>query len=120
MVIARSDAFWIARDMQDCIARLRAYAEAGADMVFPTLVGPENLLEARDAIDKPVMIVDMPGEGFGAHEAASIVLYYAFSTVTQFDALNKAIEVFKAAHDVHAGADYGKMISAFERFMGYR
>jgi 2-methylisocitrate lyase-like PEP mutase family enzyme len=120
MVIARSDAFWIAGDMQDCIARLRAYADAGADMVFPTLVGPENLLEARDAIDRPVMIVDMPGEGFGAHEAASIVLYYAFSTVTQFDALNKAIEVFKAAHDVHAGADYGKMISAFERFMGYR
>lgn len=120
MIIARSDAFWIAKDLDDCIARLKAYAEAGADMVFPTLVSPNELTRVKAAIKSPVMIVDMPGEGFGAHEAASIVLYYAFSTVTQFDALNKAIEVFKAAHDVHAGADYGKMISAFERFMGYR
>jgi len=120
MIVARSDAFWISKDLEDCIARLKAYSEAGADMVFPTLVDPQSLLRAKSEIGKPLMIVDMPGEGFGAHEAASIVLYYAFSTVTQFDALNKAIEVFKAAHDVHAGADYGKMISAFERFMGYR
>lgn len=120
MIVARSDAFWIAKDLDDCVARLKAYAEAGADMVFPTLLEPRHFPRVRSETGKPLMIVDIPGEGFGAHEAAAIVLYYAFSTVTQFDALNKAIEVFKAAHDVHAGADYGKLISAFERFMGYR
>jgi 2-methylisocitrate lyase-like PEP mutase family enzyme len=120
MVIARCDAYWISRDLDDCIARLKAYANAGADMVFPTLLDAKHFPRLRRATGKPLMIVDIPGEGFGAHEAAAIVLYYAFSTVTQFDALNKALEVFKAAHDVHAGADYGKLIATFEKFMGYR
>jgi 2-methylisocitrate lyase-like PEP mutase family enzyme len=120
MVIARSDAFWIGKDLDDCIARLKAYADAGADMVFPTLLDHRHFPRVKSETGKPLMIVDIPGEGFGAHEEASIVLYYAFSTVMQFDALNKAIEVFKAAHDVHAGADYGKLIGAFEKFMGYR
>jgi methylisocitrate lyase len=35
-IVARSDAFWVHRDLEDCIARLERYAEAGADMVFPT------------------------------------------------------------------------------------
>jgi methylisocitrate lyase len=120
MVIARSDAWWVARDLDDCVARLKAYADAGANMVFPTLLEHAHFAQVKRETGKPLMIVDIPGEGFGAHEEASLVLYYAFSTVTQFDALNKAIEVFKAAHDVHASADYGKLIAAFERFMGYR
>jgi len=120
MIVARSDAFWIAKDVEDCLARLKAYADAGADMVFPTLLDHPHFPRVRKETGKPLMIVDIPGEGFGAHEEAALVLYYAFSTVMQFDALNKAIEVFKAAHDVHAGADYGKLIASFEKFMGYR
>lgn len=47
LIAARSDAFWVARDLEDCIARLKAYADAGADLVFPTLVGPAELAEVR-------------------------------------------------------------------------
>ena len=43
MIVARSDAFWVHRDLEDCIARLELHAEAGADMVFPTFVGPAEL-----------------------------------------------------------------------------
>jgi methylisocitrate lyase len=30
LIVARSDAFWVHRDLEDCIARLALYAEAGA------------------------------------------------------------------------------------------
>jgi methylisocitrate lyase len=120
MIIARSDAFWIASDLDDCIARLKAYVAAGADMVFPTLIPKQHFAAVRKATGKPLMIVDIPGEPLSSHEEAAIVLYYAFSTVVHFEALNRAIEVFKAAHDVHAVASYEKRIKAFEKFMGYK
>jgi len=89
LIVARSDAFWVHRDLEDCIARLERYAAAGADMVFPTLVGPAELAEVRRRIAKPVMIVDMPGRSLAEHAGAAIVLYYAFSITRQFAALRR-------------------------------
>jgi len=96
LIVARSDAFWVARDLEECVARLQAYADAGADMVFPTMVGPAELAEVRRRIARPVMIVDMPGRTIAQHRAASIVLYYAFSTLVQYEALNTALTDFKS------------------------
>jgi methylisocitrate lyase len=96
MIVARSDAFWVAHDLEECIARLALYAEAGADMVFPTAVGPADLAEVRRRIDRPAMIIDMPDRTIEEHHGASIVLYYAFSTLVQFEALSRALGDFKA------------------------
>ena len=114
VIVARSDAFWVSRDLDDCIARLKLYADAGADMVFPTLVGPEELRRVKKAIDLPLMIVDMPGRTRAEHRDAAIVLYYAFSALVQFEALNRAIARFKSNGVLPGGAQ------AFEQFLGYR
>jgi methylisocitrate lyase len=114
MIVARSDAFWVSRDLEDTIARLSLYAEAGADMVFPTLVGPQELAEVRRRVARPAMIVDMPGRSLDEHRDASIVLYYAFSALAQFDALNAAVARFKATGLAPGNA------SALEDFLGYR
>lgn len=114
LIVARSDAFWIARDLEDCIARLKAYADAGADLVFPTLVGPAELAEVRRRIGKPAMIVDMPGCSVEEHKDAAIVLYYAFSTLVHFEAMNRALERFRRDGAVPGGQ------AAFEAFLGYR
>lgn len=114
LIVARSDAFWVARDLDDCIARLKAYADAGADMVFPTLVGPAELAEVRRRVGKPAMIVDMPECSFAEHKDAAIVLYYAFSALVQFDAMNRALEDFKRDGLAPGGQ------AAFEDFLGYR
>ena len=113
MIVARSDAFWVSRDLPDCIARLHAYSRAGADMVFPTAVGPSELAEVRRRVDKPAMIVDMPGHSVEAHHEASIVLYYAFSTLVQYSALSSALQAFKAG--VRPGGQ-----EALESFLGYQ
>jgi len=107
LIVARSDAFWVHRDLEDCIARLQLYAEAGADMVFPTLVGGRELAEVRRRVDKPLMIVDNPGE---QHEGAAIVLYYAFSITRQFAALQRALAEGKLASNTQP----------LEDFLGYK
>ena len=113
LIVARSDAFWVSGDLDDTIERLKLYADAGADMVFPTLVGPAELAEVRRRVARPAMIVDMPGRAFGEHQDASIVLYYAFSALAQFDAMNRAVARFKADGSVPGG------VEAFEKFLGY-
>jgi len=122
MIVARSDAFWASGGLEDTVRRLTAYAEAGADMVFPTLVMPEQLVEIRRRVPKPAMIVDMPGRTLAdeTRAGASIVLYYGFSVLVQFDALGRALERFGSTHDADAVPGYRERTSAFEAFMGYR
>jgi 2-methylisocitrate lyase-like PEP mutase family enzyme len=107
LIVARSDAFWVHRDLEDCIARLQLYAEAGADLVFPTLVGGRELAEVRRRVAKPLMIVDNPGE---QHDGAAVVLYYAFSITRQFAALQRALAEGKLASDTQP----------LEDFLGYK
>jgi 2-methylisocitrate lyase-like PEP mutase family enzyme len=107
LIVARSDAFWVHRDLEDCIARLQAYAEAGADLVFPTMVGPDELAEVRRRVGKPLMIVNNPEE---RHEGAAIVLYYAFSIVQQFEAMRRALASGRLAADTQP----------LEDFLGYK
>jgi methylisocitrate lyase len=107
LIVARSDAFWVHRDLDDCIARLQRYAEAGADMVFPTLVGQRELAEVRRRVAKPLMIVNNPEE---EHTGAAIVLYYAFSITRQFAALQAALAARELASDT----------APLEEFLGYK
>jgi len=122
LIVARSDANWISGDLEDTMRRLEAYAAAGADMVFPALVTPAQLAEIRRRVAKPVMIVDLPGGTLADEEraGASIVLYYAFSALVQFDALGRALERFKATRDANAVPGYRERVRDFESFMAYR
>lgn len=122
MIVARTDAFWLSRDLDDAILRLQAYAEAGADMVFPTMVGPAQIAEVRRRVAKPVMIVDMPATTLADEAAAgaAIVLYYGFSALVQYDALGRALAAFKARGDADAVPGYRERTADFEDFIGYR
>jgi len=122
LIVARSDANWISGDLEDTIARLSAYVEAGADMVFPTMVDAAQLAEVRRRVAKPAMIVDLPGATLADEEraGAAIVLYYGFSTLVAFDAIGRALETFRKTRDANAVAGYRERVAAFEDFMGYR
>ncbi len=94
LIAARSDAFWVTGDLEETTRRLELYAAAGADMVFPTLAGPAELAEVRRRVARPAMIVDMPGHAFvdEVRAGASIVLYYGFSVLVQYAALDNALD----------------------------
>jgi 2-methylisocitrate lyase-like PEP mutase family enzyme len=123
LIVARSDAFWVHGDLEETIRRLTLYVEAGADMVFPTLVGAEELAAVRKRIARPAMVVDMAGRTLAEHREAAIVLYYAFSALVHYEALNAAIERFKAKGTPPAGASaledllgYGEFVSRVEKY----
>ena len=53
-------------DLADTIARLQAYEEAGADVLFaPRLVGPGDLRQLLSSVDRPVNVLLLPGATVG-------------------------------------------------------
>lgn len=49
-------------DLDDTIARLRAYQEAGADVLFaPGVIAVEDVRRVVDAVDRPVNVLLLPG-----------------------------------------------------------
>ena len=107
LIVARSDAYWINKNLEECVTRLQRYAAAGADMVFPTMVGPRELAEVRRKISKPLMVVN---NAENKHPGAAIVLYYAFSVAAQFNALKRALADRKLAAETRP----------LEDFLGYK
>src|ERR1700728_612378 len=50
------------KDLADTIARLQAYQEAGADVLFaPPVVDPEDLRQLLASVDLPVSVLVLPG-----------------------------------------------------------
>ncbi|MGD9952392.1 MAG: oxaloacetate decarboxylase [Burkholderiales bacterium] len=122
LIAARSDALWIGGELGDAVRRLQAFADAGADLVFPTGATPAQLAEIRRRVGRPLMIVDL-AQGSVADEeraGAAIVLYYGLSTMVQFDALNTALETFRRTRDASKVAGYRERVQALEDFIGYR
>ncbi len=121
LIVARSDAAWALGDVDETIARLNAYAEAGADMVFPTMIPPPKLKQIRAALAKPVMVVDTPGYALAdeAEAGAAIVLYYGFSLLAQYRAVRDAVERFRDSGDADAVEGLRAEAAEFEKFMGY-
>ena len=122
LIAARTDALWVGKELGEALRRLKAYADAGADLVFPTNATPAQLAEIRRRVDKPLMIVDLP-KGTLEEEAqagAAIVLYYGFSALVQFDALNTALEAFRRTRDANAIAGYRDRVAELEDFIGYQ
>ncbi len=68
------------------------------------------------------MIVDLPGATLADEEraGASIVLYYGFSALVQFDALDRALATFKRTQDANAVPGYRERVREFEELMGYK
>ena len=49
-------------DLADTIARLQAYQEAGADVLFaPRVVDPGDLRQLLSSVDRPVSVLVLPG-----------------------------------------------------------
>ena len=121
MIVARSDAYWVTQDVEETIARLNVYAEAGADMLFPTMVPPPLLGQVRARLTRPVMVVDSPGYTLADETAAgaSLVLYFGFSLLAQFQAVRQALQVFRQTSDAGAVPGLRDNVGTFEKFIGY-
>ncbi|QQS12966.1 MAG: isocitrate lyase/PEP mutase family protein [Rhodospirillales bacterium] len=121
LIVARSDAAWATGDIDETVRRLALYADAGADMVFPTMVPPPALKAIRNRLTRPVMVVDSPGFTLADETAAGadIVLYYGFAALIHYDALTRALARFKSVGDAGAVPGARDRTAEFEESLGY-
>lgn len=120
LIIARTDAAWAFGDTEEAVRRMAAFAEAGADMVFPAGLSPKSLAAIRPRLKAKVMITDTPGFTVADEEkaGADIVLYYALSLYAAHDGIAAALARFKETGDADAAAPRARQAEAFEEFIG--
>lgn len=96
-IIARTDAVWAGGDPAEALRRIRAFRDAGADMVFPTGATPEMIADFRAEVPARYVVVDGPGHPTfsGRQTAASLVLYYAFSLLAAARGMGLALARFR-------------------------
>jgi methylisocitrate lyase len=120
LIIARTDAAWAFGDIEDAIARMNAFSEAGADLVMPVGIDPKKLKGIRSRIKGKVVITDTPGRSIADEEAAgaNIVLYYGLSLYAAYEGVKSALDAFKQMRDADA-AQLREHVAEFEEFIGY-
>jgi len=121
LIIARSDALWVTGDLEEAIARLNAYADAGADLVMPTRISPKVLAECRTRIKAQVVVTDKVG--FSVEDemqsGASLVLYYGLSLYASYHGVKTALDSFARLRDADKVPHLRAHIEEFETFMDY-
>jgi 2-methylisocitrate lyase-like PEP mutase family enzyme len=91
--------------LDDTIARLRAYQDAGADVLFaPGLTTPEEIGEVVAAVDRPVNVLARPGGPTVPELAALGVARISVGGALCFAALGAVVE---AAHELQERGTYG-------------
>jgi methylisocitrate lyase len=122
LIIARTDAAWALDDHIEAVLRLKAFAAAGADLVFPTGMTPPQVGAIRAEIGKPIVTVDAPGFGFDDEELAgiSIVLYYGISVCAQFAAVRQALAALRRERHGDRVPGWRETAPKLEWFLGYQ
>jgi 2-methylisocitrate lyase-like PEP mutase family enzyme len=100
---------------------MKAFAEAGADLVFPTGMTPPQVGAIRAEVGKPIVMVDTPGFGFDDEEIAgiSIVLYYGLSLCAQYAAVKQALEALRRERHGDRVPGWRETVTELEWFLGY-
>jgi 2-methylisocitrate lyase-like PEP mutase family enzyme len=92
-------------DLADTIARLQAYQEAGADVLYaPGLTRLEDIRQVVASVDRPVNVLTVPGAPAVAELAAAGVARVSVGGAFAFAALGAAVE---AAHELLGQGTYG-------------
>ena len=92
-------------DLADTIARLQAYQEAGADVLYaPGLLAIEDIRRVVSSVDRPVNVLALPGAPAVAELAAAGVKRVSVGSGFAYAALAGLVE---AARELHDDGTYG-------------
>lgn len=121
LIIARTDTFYLQKDIEECIRRLNAFTDAGADLVMAPGLRPQALAEVRHRIKGKVVITDTPASTCAAEAAAGadVVLYYAFTLFAAYAGVRDALRLFRETGSADAAPHVRDQVAEFEDFIGY-
>ncbi|SFI95011.1 isocitrate lyase/PEP mutase family protein [Bradyrhizobium sp. Gha] len=121
LIIARTDALWISGSLDEVVDRLKAYSDAGADLVMPTRVSPEQVVRIREHISTPIVITDKPGVALAAEQAAGakVVLYYGLALYAAFLGVREVLRDFARLESADAIPGVRDVVPEFEATLDY-
>jgi len=121
LIIARTDAVLASGDVEEAVRRMNAFLDAGADLVFPAGIRPQQLAPVRSRIGGKVVITDKPGASVADEEAAGadLVIYYGLTLYAAFSAVRAALAQFRETRDADRLPGVRDAAPAFEGFIGY-
>jgi methylisocitrate lyase len=121
LIIARTDAAWVADDIKEAIRRMNMFTDAGADMVMAPGLDPRKLAPVRARIKGKIVLTDTRGRTVADEEraGANAVLYYGFTLYAAYSGVKRAIGEFAKTRNADAMAGVRDQIKEFEEFIGY-
>jgi methylisocitrate lyase len=121
LIIARTDAAWVSDNVEDAIARMNLFTDAGADLVMAPGLTPQKLTPVRSRINGKIVLVDTPGCSVADEEkaGADVVLYYGFTLYAAYSSVKRALAEFAATRNADAIPGVRDQIAGFEDFIGY-
>ncbi|MPZ60522.1 MAG: 2-methylisocitrate lyase [Propionibacteriales bacterium] len=121
-IIGRTDALWVAGDLDEAVGRMQAFAEAGVDMVFPTGITPEQLARIRREVPCPVLVLgDLPPTSVAAiaDAGADVIVYYSFTLAAASRGVGQALGKLERTGDVRTLDDELEDLGTLEARLGY-
>jgi methylisocitrate lyase len=121
-IIARTDITWASNEIEDAVARMKAFAHAGAEIVMATGVTAAQLAAVRSRIPAKVVLVNTPPETVAQENAAgaNLVIYHSVCLYAATWGVSKALEKFKHSRDLAEAADLMHLPAEVEAFLDYR
>ncbi|WP_086065146.1 isocitrate lyase/PEP mutase family protein [Bordetella genomosp. 8] len=126
-IIARTDAMWANGDLDDAVARMRDYGEAGADAVMPSHMGAATLKGVRERLAGKVVLVHRPPASVMDEEeaGANLVVYHDLCLHAAYTSVGQALEAFADRKHLPAASQPGSnpgshpMSAPLDGLLGY-
>ena len=120
-IIARTDAIWATKNIDEAIVRLKAFEEVGVDYLFPTGATPEMLRRIRQELHTKIITINLPSVPDPADwdGAAELVIDYGFCLKAATKALQESLALAKARNPEAFSTKYLESEHDFEARLGY-
>ena len=120
-IIARTDAIWATKNLDEAIVRLKAFEEIGVDYLFPTGATPDMLREIRRHVRTRIITINLPTvpDPSDWDGAADLVIDYGFCLRAATKALQANLKRAVERKAEAFGPQHLESEAAFETRLGY-
>lgn len=121
LIIARTDAIWATHNVDECVERLKAFANIGITHFFANGADPATLREIKKKVPGKYIVINLPSvrnrdEWNGA---ADVVIDYGFCLLAVTKALQVALKQYKNDPDADRSDVLLEDFETFEHRLGY-
>ena len=120
-IIARTDAIWATKNLDEAIVRLKAFEDVGVDYLFPTGATPDMLRRIRPHVRTKIITINLPSVPNPSDwdGAADLVIDYGFCLRAATKALQTSLKLAVERNPEAFGSQHLESEATFEARLGY-